>query len=196
MLSLVPAVVGLFCPSFSPLFLTTTWLERPVLTQAMVLQRRDCLYHNVVRDGMSLMRDHHCTRDGVPRHTRRVLVGHTDEVWCLAFSHSGHMLATASRCVLWWSIGAGEEGADVTHRGTTLCPASCSYPCCPLSSGSDKRVILWDGDTFERLQTLNGHTNGEGGKVLQGVASCAGRICPSPILSSVLPTSSPTAPTP
>lgn len=68
-----------------------------LLRQAMVLQRRDCLYHNVVKDTLTLLRDHHCTRDNIPRHTCRILVGHTDEVWRVAFSHSGHMLATGSK---------------------------------------------------------------------------------------------------
>ena len=66
--------------------------------QAMVLQRRDCLYHNVVKDTFTLLQDHRCSRDGIPRHTTRILVGHSDEVWRVSFSRSGHMLATGSRC--------------------------------------------------------------------------------------------------
>lgn len=73
--------------------------------QALIKQRRDCLYHNK-DDCKSLLVDHECKREDFPLNTTHVLEEHRDEVWYMAFSHDGTKLASASRDarVIIWDI--------------------------------------------------------------------------------------------
>ena len=56
----------------------------------------DCLYHNTY-DSPSLYLDHLCDRSNFPSTCIRTLADHDDEVWFLAFSNNGKMLATAGK---------------------------------------------------------------------------------------------------
>eukprot|EP00906_Rhabdomonas_costata_P021640 RCo031398 len=66
-----------------------------LLQQAQAFQRLRCRFHNVDPTDCSLLVDHVCTKATLPKHTRCVLRGHTDEVWFVAFSHNGRLLASA-----------------------------------------------------------------------------------------------------
>uniref|UniRef100_A0A7S4GNX4 CTLH domain-containing protein n=1 Tax=Eutreptiella gymnastica TaxID=73025 RepID=A0A7S4GNX4_9EUGL len=68
-----------------------------LLRQAQLYQIQNCMYHNTTITDFSLLQDHTCSRSCVPQYTRTVLRNHSDEVWFVAFSHSGKHLATAGK---------------------------------------------------------------------------------------------------
>uniref|UniRef100_A0A7S1IRP5 CTLH domain-containing protein n=1 Tax=Eutreptiella gymnastica TaxID=73025 RepID=A0A7S1IRP5_9EUGL len=68
-----------------------------LLHQAQLYQQQNCIYHNTLISDFSLLQDHTCTRSSVPQYTRCVIRTHGDEVWFVAFSHSGQYLATAGK---------------------------------------------------------------------------------------------------
>ncbi|KAI8927649.1 WD40-repeat-containing domain protein [Entophlyctis helioformis] len=79
-------------------------LER-LVDQAVQMQISNCMYHNgTASDHISLYADHVCDRNAFPHTTTHILEEHSDEVWYLAFSHDGAMLASASkdaRAIIW-----------------------------------------------------------------------------------------------
>lgn len=67
-------------------------------------QRDNCLCHNISQGTESLFEDHVCDRSRFPSVTTHVFEEHADEVWFLAFSHNGKMLASASKdahAIIW-----------------------------------------------------------------------------------------------
>ncbi|KAJ1677533.1 hypothetical protein EV182_005968, partial [Spiromyces aspiralis] len=75
-----------------------------LLGQAAKYQRcDDCEFH-VRNDIQSLFVDHYCPRSLFPQKTVKILDGHDDEVWFVAFSNNGRYLASASKdqkCIIW-----------------------------------------------------------------------------------------------
>jgi WD40 repeat protein len=76
-----------------------------LLGQARQYQAQQCRYHVSNLDS-SLYHDHYCSRRQFPTTTTHILEGHTDEVWQIQWSHSGTILASASRdkTVILWRI--------------------------------------------------------------------------------------------
>lgn len=75
-----------------------------LLDQAIQHQVSKCLHHNTLNDNFSYYNDHKCERNLFPRVTTHILEEHSDEIWFLAFSHKGDMLASASkdaRAIIW-----------------------------------------------------------------------------------------------
>ncbi|KAI8145715.1 WD40-repeat-containing domain protein [Fennellomyces sp. T-0311] len=77
-----------------------------LLAQALEWQRLQCVYHDgdPVEDDHSLLMDHLCVQDKFPSRTLKILRGHTDEVWYIAFSNDGNYLASVSKdnkCIIW-----------------------------------------------------------------------------------------------
>ncbi|XP_025413330.1 WD repeat-containing protein 26 [Sipha flava] len=72
-----------------------------LLTQAVELQRNQCLFHNTMFDdsieNVSLLTDHKCSLEQIPCETVQILTEHCDEVWFCRFSPDGKKLATGSR---------------------------------------------------------------------------------------------------
>ncbi|PSK36709.1 hypothetical protein B9Z65_1892 [Elsinoe australis] len=66
-----------------------------LLKQVQDNQINNCLYHNTTSIP-SLYHDHVCDKDDFPLEVLTELRDHHDEVWYIAFSPSGNMLATAS----------------------------------------------------------------------------------------------------
>lgn len=66
-----------------------------LLDQVQEHQADQCLYHNTSTPP-SLYHDHVCEREDFPLQTLIDLNDHTDEVWYIAFSPDGSMLASAS----------------------------------------------------------------------------------------------------
>lgn len=64
--------------------------------QVKEYQALECQYHNSSLPP-SLYLDHTCSRDGFPLELHAELDQHLDEVWFVAFSNNGKMLATASK---------------------------------------------------------------------------------------------------
>lgn len=89
-----------------------------ILSQAVELQQRKCLYHNAKInssiESVSLLTDHTCSRKNIPTHTKQVLSDHCDEVWFCQFSHDGNRLATGSKdsTIIIWDVD------PATHRVT------------------------------------------------------------------------------
>ncbi|KAJ3597333.1 hypothetical protein NHX12_000861 [Muraenolepis orangiensis] len=81
-----------------------------LLRQAVELQRERCLYHNTKMDSgmdsVSLLLDHHCSRNQFPCHTQQILTEHCNEVWFCKFSNDGTKLATGSKdtTVIVWEV--------------------------------------------------------------------------------------------
>lgn len=74
-------------------------------------QARDCLYHHVSADELTLYEDHECGSGRLPTKTLHVLRGHTDEVWYVAISHDGTRVASASRDEqsIVWDMATGKK---------------------------------------------------------------------------------------
>jgi len=81
-----------------------------LLNQAIDLQKHRCPYHNSSDDlgltNVSLLVDHHCSREQFPCETLQVLNDHCDEVWYCRFSPDGRKLATGSKdtTVIIWDV--------------------------------------------------------------------------------------------
>ncbi|EMC93772.1 hypothetical protein BAUCODRAFT_26039 [Baudoinia panamericana UAMH 10762] len=67
-----------------------------LLTHVQQEQILQCRYHNTSQQP-SLYTDHECSADDFPLHPLMDLRNHTDEVWHLAFSPDGTLLATAGK---------------------------------------------------------------------------------------------------
>ena len=134
----------------------------------------------------SLFEDVSFRHDGLPREASLVLEGHADEVWCVAFSHSGAALASASRdgaaaCKCWPPRGASltcsrlvRTGAIVLWEATqpqfarrALIPAHsgaiASVAWSPddtllLSCAADRTVKLWNAPAGDCAATFREHT--------------------------------------
>jgi hypothetical protein len=75
-----------------------------LLRQAIKEQKSHCVHHTTPDQEISLLSDHCCPRNNIPNTKKFVLREHTDEVWFVAFSHSGDYLASASQdktCIIW-----------------------------------------------------------------------------------------------
>ncbi|KAJ0231278.1 WD40 repeat-containing protein [Hirschfeldia incana] len=88
-----------------------------LLEKSLELQMGACDYHNAPDSDMSLCYDHSCSsKSKIPSKTVQVLVGHSDEVWFLKFSHNGKYLASSSKdnSAIIWEMNA--EGGEFTQK--------------------------------------------------------------------------------
>ncbi|KAI8608659.1 WD40-repeat-containing domain protein [Chytriomyces sp. MP71] len=113
-----------------------------LLVQAVQYQARECLYHNVPNESISLFNDHVCDRSMFPSKTIHVLDGHTDEVWFVSFSPDGSHLASASK--------------DAT---AIIWDAKSFQPIHTLRGHSDHiSVVAWSPDSQHLLTGSNDHS--------------------------------------
>lgn len=78
-----------------------------LLSQAQSYQQRHHAFPSSASEPFSLLVDAEAqSTETFPDHTSRILREHTDEVWRLAWSHSGDFLATAGkdRTVIIWNV--------------------------------------------------------------------------------------------
>ena len=96
-----------------------------------------------------------------PSHLARTLTGHTGEVYAVAFSPDGWLLATASDdgTTRLWDPATGEHRRTLTGHGGPVSAVAFSPDGRLLASGGgyDKAVRLWDPATGEQLRALAGH---------------------------------------
>lgn len=141
-----------------------------LLEQAWVYQCQSCEYHNVSTDVMSLLEDHSCSRDAIPRYTTNVLKQHTDEVWHIAFSKSGRLLASASKdcTAILWSTEDGSMVQCLNGHTDAVCYVDWSPDDTQLltcGSDDDPTIKLWDVESGTCVQTFSVHN--------KEVTSCA-----------------------
>lgn len=120
-----------------------------LITQGLEQQVERCDHHagGGTDVGVTLYEDHSCPRETLPCHTKLVLQGHTDEVWFVAFSHSGRYLASASRdkTVMVWDMEAEGCPPIATLIGHTLAPHHVSW------SPEDTQILVCGGESVIRL---------------------------------------------
>ena len=75
-----------------------------LVEQALRAQVHQCLFHNSRARPMTLLTDYRCGPEQLPTRTVQILEEHPDEVWHLAWSHSGRYLASGSKdgtAIIW-----------------------------------------------------------------------------------------------
>jgi WD40 repeat protein len=82
--------------SISPSVMIPEHRLATLLSSVQEQQILNCQYHNTTATP-SLYTDHECAEQDFPLHTLTQLKNQTDEVWFLAFSHDGSLLATAGK---------------------------------------------------------------------------------------------------
>lgn len=77
-----------------------------LLEQAKEHQRASCRYHTSDPTNFSLFSDHVCDRNVFPTVNTHILDAHSHEVWRIAFSNAGELLASASEdgTVMIWNV--------------------------------------------------------------------------------------------
>ncbi|KDN53451.1 WD40 repeat-like protein [Tilletiaria anomala UBC 951] len=134
--------------AISPLVMLPSRRLSTLLQQAQTLQKhQDPFYNNPSNTHLSLYVDHRSNRSHFPSRSARVLEGHTDEVWDIAFSNDGLRLASGSRdrFVIIWRAG---ETFEIERK---LGPHQDAVHCVAWSPDgellvvtSDPDVTLWD----------------------------------------------------
>ncbi|KAG2327011.1 hypothetical protein Bca4012_035939 [Brassica carinata] len=142
-----------------------------LLEESLDLQRSDCDYHNAPDTDMSLCYDHFCWKSKIPSKTVQTLVGHTDEVWFLEFSHNGKYLASSSKdnSAIIWEINAerGEFGMKHKLEGHK------KPVVVVLWSPDDQQVITCgENEVIKRWDVGSGHCVHTYGRVDVGSISC------------------------
>ena len=112
---------------------------------------------------------------------RQTLRGHTHNVYRMALSPDGRILASSSNdnTVRVWDVETGRALQTLEHPTTVVCVAwSPDTTALAVGGGhQNKKVYLWDAATGQQTRILEGHTNiinevawGPDGKIL---ASCS-----------------------
>ena len=101
--------------------------------------------------------------DGDEGKPRASLEGYTGDVYSIAWSPNGKLLATGSddRTVKLWDAATGKMLADLPGHTDSICSVAWSPNGKTLaSSAGDATLKLWDLDTGKLLSSLRGHTGG------------------------------------
>ncbi|KAF2095849.1 WD40 repeat-like protein [Rhizodiscina lignyota] len=123
---------------------------------------QNCLYHNT-SESPSLFVDHTCARDEFPLKTILNLKDHQDEVWFLAFSPDGTMLATTGKdaVIIIYSV----PKFDILHKLERHSAGVCYLAWSPdskrlISCGKeqDNTAIVWDTETGDHIGVLQHFT--------------------------------------
>ncbi|KAL3133283.1 hypothetical protein ABBQ38_007163 [Trebouxia sp. C0009 RCD-2024] len=136
-----------------------------LVEQALDRQLERCLYHNVRKPMVSLLSDYQCGREQIPSVVYQVLTEHTDEVWHVAFSHDGTMLASASKdkTAIIWQVQRHEQRLvkKVTLSGHSDPIAYLAWS--PDDSmlatcGNDNSLRVWSSSTGDCVKEMTHHS--------------------------------------
>src|SRR5438105_800433 len=90
----------------------------------------------------------------------RAMEGHTDRVYCVAFSPAGGFLfsASADRTVRMWDVASGKEVRQFNGHTEGVASVALTRDGRRMLTGSwDKSVRLWDVETGKELRKFEGH---------------------------------------
>jgi WD repeat-containing protein 26 len=162
----IPLTCSLTCPEcISPTIMIPEHRLSDLLHQAKRQWTSRCLYHNSAVP-VSLYVDHSCGRHDFPDQPYRALSGHENEVWFLAFSADGSLLATAGgdkRVIVWDVRNDFERRAEFDTHGAGVCfvvwDGRPGFEARLLSCTRepDKAVRLWDLEV--RTLAVRGEAN-------------------------------------
>lgn len=131
-----------------------------LINQSIEWQKKTCLYHNPKQDAdFSLFADHICDKSLLPTTTIKILRGHTDEIWHVAYSHDGSYLASVSKdktCIIWdvkTLTQVQSFRSDVSGSYCVWSPDDSKLLIC----GTDKALRLWDPLHGVLLHTFTQH---------------------------------------
>lgn len=131
-----------------------------LVEQALSLQVSRCQYHNAVDVQLSLFSDYHAGIESLPTQLVQVLEHHEDEVWHVAFSHDGSMLASASKdrtAMVFQVSPRGVVGGEPLRLRHPLPVSFLSWS--PndeyLLTASDDCLRLWHTRSGETLHAFN-----------------------------------------
>eukprot|EP00759_Apiculatamorpha_spiralis_P004453 PhF_6_TR12620/c1_g3_i3/m.19945 len=141
-----------------------------LLLQAQEAQLGQCVFHNVPTSSCSLLVDHTCTVDDLPKVCCATLTDHSDEVWYVAFSQDGKMLASCGKDTkaYVYNIDPTELLQNKTpapiatlvgHSGSIL---QCQFDYSStrlITCSEDNTVNLWNVGTQKLERTFVGHTD-------------------------------------
>ncbi|ORX79866.1 WD40 repeat-like protein [Basidiobolus meristosporus CBS 931.73] len=134
---------------------------KSLFNQAIAYQHSTCHYHDASNSSVTLYTDHKCNRDQFPGTTKHIFQGHGDEVWYVAFSHSGEYVASGSKdkSVIIWSVEKKHAVHTLTEHSDAVCYLAWSpddtmlLTCC-----NDGGVTLWDIRTGQHIRAFDGHS--------------------------------------
>ncbi len=92
----------------------------------------------------------------------QTLIGHESEVWDVAFSPQGDLLASASsdNSILVWNISTGAIFQNLTgHNNSVFSVAFHPYDSVLASGSFDRTIFVWNLTTGEIMYNLTGHTS-------------------------------------
>ncbi|RAL41909.1 hypothetical protein DM860_009091 [Cuscuta australis] len=121
-----------------------------LVEQALDLQLDACRFHNSLVGEMSLLSDHHCSRDQIPSQTLQTLQEHSSEVWYLQFSYDGKYLASASAdcsAIIWevkHDCQVSLKHRLVGHQQPVCCVSWSPDNSQILTCGVEEVVRRWD----------------------------------------------------
>lgn len=133
-----------------------------LLDQVKRSQIVQCLYHNT-SEAPSLYSDHTCSQDDFPSQASLILDDHSGEVYCVAFSPDGTMLATAGEdksCIIYETVHFSviqvlkKHNTSMTHLAWS--PDSEKI----LTTAYESHAYVWEISTGEVMMSI-AHNNAE-----------------------------------
>ncbi|GFR49315.1 hypothetical protein Agub_g11338, partial [Astrephomene gubernaculifera] len=153
-----------------------------LVEQALEAQLSRCPYHNSCEGRLSLLSDYQAGVECLPTNTVQVLTRHSDEVWHIAFSHNGKMLASGSkdRTAILWSVSLPPAPFSVLHvlggHSQPVALVSWSTDDSAVITCSEETLRVWDVATGQLMHCFSHHHD--------CVTSCAWLPPCSPLLGT------------